>query len=191
MDFRSSPRAEQSFCCQCSCTLCGIHLSDREIFCVKACRCDSLDFYFEAIDLTRNAHLFSGSGFCRSMHLALFSCVHTDRKRLFKDRTSCIRNLFLHGKAGFDVREHSVAPWTPTVLPCCRCGRYDFSIVGRCCPPGCQGTVFHHPPPEMLIQISRRTISATALAESTTLSSMSAKAQRQAHSKVILTVLAS
>ena len=31
--------------------------------CVKACRWDSLDFYLEAIDLTRNAHLSLVVGF--------------------------------------------------------------------------------------------------------------------------------
>ena len=66
--------------------------------CVKACRCDSLDFYLEAIDLTLNTHLslvvgFAGQCTWRSflVHILTvngYSRFGTDRERLFKDRAS-------------------------------------------------------------------------------------------------------
>ena len=53
---------------------------------MKACDAIALVLISETCWLMRKTHI--SSRFRRSMHQARFSYVHTDRKRLFKDRTS-------------------------------------------------------------------------------------------------------
>ena len=79
-------RAKQSICCQCPCPLCGSTLSNRQSLVCGLADAITLVLISETFSVMRKTHI--SSSFRRPMHQALFSYVHIDRKRLFKDRTS-------------------------------------------------------------------------------------------------------